>query len=194
MSDQPEKKQSKGKNFKRYGSRYKARRRAVDVLYEAEARDMDPVAIVADRVTLARVDVELAAPIASYTSQIVSGVAEELNRIDDVISGYLADDWELNRISAVDRAILRVALWELIFNPEVPVKTAVAEAVELASQYSGAHAPAYINVALDAAVKNIAELRQPPESLGEISFADALTQAEDEVPADDAAESDAPEP
>ena len=147
---------------------------------------MDPVAIVEDRISLARVDITLVAPIAPYTSDIIAGVAEELNRIDDIIAEYLAENWELNRISAVDRAILRVAVWEMIFNPDVPVKTALSEAVELASQYSGASAPAYINAVLDSVVKNIDELRQLPVGVSEVddadelSFADALAQAGEE--------------
>ncbi len=147
---------------------------------------MDPVAIVEDRISLARVDITLVAPIAPYTSDIIAGVAEELNRIDDIIAEYLAENWELNRISAVDRAILRVAVWEMIFNPDVPVKTALSEAVELASQYSGASAPAYINAVLDSVVKNIDDLRQLPvgvsevDDANELSFADALAQAGEE--------------
>ena len=156
------------------------------MLYEAEARDVDPVAIVEDRISLARVDITLVAPIAPYTSDIIAGVAEELNRIDDIIAEYLAENWELNRISAVDRAILRVAVWEMIFNPDVPVKTALSEAVELASQYSGASAPAYINAVLDSVVKNIDALRRLPVGVSEVddadelSFADALAQAGEE--------------
>ena len=147
---------------------------------------MDPVAIVEDRINLARVDITLVAPIAAYTSEIIAGVAEELNRIDDVIAEYLAENWELSRISAVDRAILRVAVWEMIFNPDVPVKTALSEAVELASQYSGASAPAYINAVLDSVVKNIDDLRRLPvgvsevDDTDEVSFADALAQAGEE--------------
>ena len=147
---------------------------------------MDPVAIVEDRINLARVDITLVAPIAAYTSEIIAGVAEELNRIDDVIAEYLAENWELSRISAVDRAILRVAVWEMIFNPDVPVKTALSEAVELASQYSGASAPAYINAVLDSVVKNIGDLRRLPvgvsevDDTDEVSFADALAQAGEE--------------
>ncbi|MEJ5996826.1 transcription antitermination factor NusB [Corynebacterium sp. H130] len=136
-------------DFKRRGSRYKARRRAVDILFEAEARDVDPVAVVEDRVELARLPEPPVAPVAPYTREIVKGVAEELDRIDETIAQYLAEDWTLPRIPAVDRAILRVSTWELLFNPEVPRKTAVAEGIELASEYSTDVAPPYINAVLD---------------------------------------------
>lgn len=146
-------------NYKRRGSRYRARRRAVDILFEAEARDIDPVAILEDRITLSRSHESGVAPINPYTKQIVAGAAEELDRIDEVITAHLAEDWTLERISAVDRAVLRVAVWELLFNEEVPVVTAVVEAVELSSEYSTDDSPAYINALLDAVVQKIDDAR-----------------------------------
>lgn len=146
-------------NYKRRGSRYRARRRAVDMLFEAEARDIDPVAILEDRITLSRSHESGVAPVNPYTKQIVAGAAEELDRIDEVITAHLAEDWTLERISAVDRAVLRVAVWELLFNEEVPVVTAVVEAVELSSEYSTDDSPAYINALLDAVVRKIDDAR-----------------------------------
>lgn len=198
----PEPSRKKIKSYRRHGSRYKARRRGVDILYEAESRDVDPVAIVYDRVELSSDNANQVAPVSPYTQQIVAGVAEELDQIDEVISTYLSTDWELHRISAVDRAILRVAVWELIFNEEVPLKTVLSEAVELAAQYSGAKAPAYINAVLDSAVKDIDELRAEPTKLDEgkeLTFEEALEAAEqllddaDADPAPVAVTSDDPE-
>ncbi|GAA4790886.1 hypothetical protein CCANI_07795 [Corynebacterium canis] len=151
---------------KRRGSRYRARRRAVDILFEAEFRDVDPVAIVQDRIELSQQPDPPVAPIAEYTQHIVGGVAVELDRVDDTISRYLADNWLLERIPAVDRAILRIAVWEMLFNPDVPVKTAVVEGVELGSEYSTDFAAPYINAVLDAVARNIEELRA--EALAEI--------------------------
>ncbi|QCB28521.1 transcription antitermination factor NusB [Corynebacterium endometrii] len=142
------KSESKDK-FKRHTARYRARRRAADILYEAESRDVDPVAIVQDRVALARDNEHGVAPIAEYTQQIVAGAAEELDVIDETIERYLSEDWELFRIPAVDRAILRVGVWELLFNPDVPKVTAVVEGVELASEYSTDAAAPYIHAVLD---------------------------------------------
>ena len=82
-----------------------------------------------------------------------------LDRVDEVISRYLLDNWMLERLPAVDRAILRVATWELLFNPDVPVKTAVVEGVELASEYSTDAAAPYINAALDAIAGAVDDLR-----------------------------------
>ncbi|MCK6082060.1 transcription antitermination factor NusB [Corynebacterium sp. LaCa54] len=136
-------------NYKRHTARYRARRRAADILYEAENRDIDPVAIVEDRIALAREDRNAVAPIAEYTKVIIKGAAEELDVIDETIARYLSEDWELHRIPAVDRAILRVSVWELLFNPDVPTATAVVEGVEIASQYSNEQAAPYIHAVLD---------------------------------------------
>lgn len=145
-------------NHKRHTARYRSRRRAADILYEAENRDVDPVAIVEDRVALAREDRHAVAPIANYTKVIVQGVAEELDAIDDTISRYLSQNWELHRIPAVDRAILRLSVWELLFNPDVPTATAVVEGVELASQYSHDQAAPYIHAVLDDVAQSRSEL------------------------------------
>ncbi|WJZ02791.1 hypothetical protein CFREI_07530 [Corynebacterium freiburgense] len=167
---------------KRRGSRYRARARAVDILFEAEFRDVDPVAIVEDRIELSQQPEFDIPPVTPYTQQIVGGVAVELDRVDDTIARYLAKNWELERIPAVDRAILRIAVWELLFNPEVPTKTAVVEGVELGSQYSTDFAAPYINAVLDAVAKNIDELRA--EAQAEIAAADSPETVEENTPDD----------
>ncbi|MDP9851142.1 transcription antitermination factor NusB [Corynebacterium lowii] len=145
--------------WRRHGARYKARRRAVDVLFEAEARDVDPMSIVEDRTELARVPQNQVPPIAEYTRQIVLGAAEELDAVDTTIARFLNEQWELGRIPAVDRAILRMSVWELLFNPEVPKATAVVEGVEIASEYSGDQAAPYIHAVLDDVAENLQEIR-----------------------------------
>ncbi len=175
-------------NYKRHTARYRARRRAADILFEAESRDVDPVSIVEDRIALARDESNGVAPIAEYTSQIVRGAAEELDAIDEAISRYLSEDWEFYRLPAVDRAIMRVSVWELLFNPDVPVATAVVEGVELASQYSTDQAAPYIHAVLD----DIAQSRSADNPMAQVAE-DADTEGsegaegtEDAVVADDA--------
>ena len=129
--------------------RYRARRRAADILYEAETRDLDPVAIVDDRVELAAWEQSSVPPVAEYTKEIVSGAAEKLDEIDELISRFLSQEWELGRLPAVDRAIMRVSAWEILFNAEVPAAVAVVEGVELASEYSTESAAPYIHAVLD---------------------------------------------
>lgn len=136
-------------DYKRHGARYRARRRAVDILFEAETRDIDPVAIVEDRAELARDPQNAVAPIADYTREIILGVAETLDDLDDHIERFLDRDWELHRLPAVDRQILRVATWEILFNDEVPPAIAIANALEMATEYSGNQAPPYIHAMLD---------------------------------------------
>lgn len=164
-------------NYKRHTARYRARRRAADILYEAENRDVDPVAIVEDRVALAREDRHAVAPIADYTKVIVQGVAEELDAIDDAISRYLSQNWELHRIPAVDRAILRLSVWELLFNLDVPTATAVVEGVELASQYSHDQAAPYIHAVLDDVAQSRSELS--PMENGEEEDSESSARADE---------------
>ena len=139
-------------NYKRRGARYRARRRAVDLLFEAEQRGVDPEGLIEERLELARDMGSGVAPVAEYTEEIVRGVAAEIDGIDSTISSYLSPEWPLRRLPAVDRAILRVGTWELFHNPDVPPRVAVVEGVELASEYSTDVAPPYINAVLDAEV------------------------------------------
>ncbi|WP_305094910.1 transcription antitermination factor NusB [Prescottella sp. R16] len=128
---------------KKLGARHKARKRAVDFLFEAEARDVDPVELAEDRARLAARD-ESVAPVAPYTATIVEGVAENLDRLDQVIESHL-QDWTLERLPAVDRAILRIAVWELFHATDVPPVVAVDEAVELAKELSTDESPGFVN-------------------------------------------------
>lgn len=140
-------------NYKRHGARYRARRRAVDLLFEAEQRGMDVVKLIDERLEMV-LDPDLdVKPIADYTEQIVRGVAAEVIGIDSTISSYLTEEWPLHRLPAVDRAILRLSTWELFYNSEVPPRVAVVEGVELASEYSTDVAAPYINAVLDAESK-----------------------------------------
>lgn len=137
------------KNYKRHGSRYAARSHAVQILYEAEARDTDPVEVMAEHAESSAQPDAPVKPVADYTRSIIEGVAVELNHLDQVLADHLSENWTLDRLPAVDRAVLRVSTWELLCNPEVPTPTAVVEGVELAYQYSGRQSSAYVNGVLD---------------------------------------------
>ena len=136
-------------DYKRHGARYRARRRAVDILFEAETRDIDPVAIVEERTDLAKNPANAVAPIADYTRVIIAGAAESLDEIDDSIERFLSENWELHRIPAVDRAILRVATWEILYNDEVEAPIAISNAMEMSTEYAGDNASPYIHAVLD---------------------------------------------
>ena len=92
---------------KKFGARHKARKRAVDFLFEAEARDLDPVNLAAERVDLSTKD-DTVAPVNPYTVTVVTGVAENLDRLDRVISDHL-QDWTLDRLPAVTLATSNLA-------------------------------------------------------------------------------------
>ncbi|MEU1431043.1 transcription antitermination factor NusB [Nocardia sp. NPDC056611] len=153
MADQSDK-----KSFKKLGARHKARRRAVDLLFEAEARDIDPADLLSERVSLS-VREESIAPINPYTRVLVEGVADDLDRVDGTIESYLSQDWTLPRLPAVDRAILRVAVWELFHANDVPPVVAVDEAVELAKELSTDDSPSFINGVLGQVVQVAPQVR-----------------------------------
>ncbi|NEW40502.1 transcription antitermination factor NusB [Nocardia cyriacigeorgica] len=140
MADQPAEKKPA---FKKLGARHKARRRAVDLLFEAEARDIDPADLIDERIELSASD-QAVAPVHAYTRTLVEGVADDLDRVDGTIESYL-QDWTLSRLPAVDRAILRIAVWELFHANDVPPVVAVDEAVELAKELSTDDSPSFVN-------------------------------------------------
>jgi N utilization substance protein B len=142
---------------KRAGSRRKARRRAVELLFEAEARDLDPVELAAER--SAELVKDLSAPqLTPYALLVLEGVRDNLPVVDQTISEHLRD-WTLGRLPAVDRSILRIAVWELLFAPDIPTAVAVDEALELAKELSTDESPAFINGVLGRLVGMAEEIR-----------------------------------
>jgi N utilization substance protein B len=115
----------------------------VDLLFEAEARGLSPAEVVKVRTALAASNPDVTA-LASYTITAALGVGEHAAHIDDLISSHL-QGWTLDRLPAVDRAILRVAVWELLFADDVPEPVAVDEAVRLAKELSTDDSPAFVN-------------------------------------------------
>lgn len=119
-------------------ARGKARSRALDILFEAEQRSVAPSEVIQRR--LERTDQQ----INPYTEEIVSGVVSKQGQIDELLRTY-AQGWTLERMPAVDRVILRIGTWELLFNDEVPDGVAVSEAVALARTMSTDDSPAFVN-------------------------------------------------
>jgi N utilization substance protein B len=124
-------------------ARTKARKRAVDVLYEAELRGRDRLDLLRERLP----DAE--PPIPEHTVRLVEGVAEHAARIDALIDAH-ATNWSLERLPDVDRAILRMAVFELLWVQDVPDVVVIDEAVELAKTLSTDDSPAYVNGVLGA--------------------------------------------
>ncbi|GAB7144250.1 transcription antitermination factor NusB [Mycobacterium riyadhense] len=123
--------------------RHQARKRAVDLLFEAEARGMSPVEVVDARTALAETQPDVR-PLHPYTAAVARGVSAHAAHIDDLITSHL-QGWTLDRLPAVDRAILRVSVWELLYADDVPEPVAVDEAVELAKELSTDDSPGFVN-------------------------------------------------
>lgn len=123
--------------------RHLARKRAVDLLFEAEARGLTPAELAEMRAALAAANREVA-PVHPYTAAVARGVSEHAAHVDDLISSHL-QGWTLERLPAVDRAILRVAVWELLHAIDVPEPVAVDEAVQLAKELSTDESPGFVN-------------------------------------------------
>ncbi|OBH09307.1 MULTISPECIES: transcription antitermination factor NusB [unclassified Mycobacterium] len=123
--------------------RHHARKRAVDLLFEAEARGLGAAEVVDMRAALADANPDVA-PLQPYTVAAARGVGEHAAHIDDLISSHL-QGWTLDRLPAVDRAILRVAVWELLYADDVPEPVAVDEAVQLAKELSTDDSPGFVN-------------------------------------------------
>lgn len=121
----------------RIGARSKARKRAVDVLFEADQRGVPALEVLAARIAAA--DPELN----PYTLTMVRGVVEQRARLDELISTY-AQGWSLERMPAVDRALLRLGAWEVLYSDEVPDAVAVDEAITLATSLSTDDSPTFV--------------------------------------------------
>ncbi len=122
-------------------ARRKARKRALDVLYEADLRDLAPGAVLTtylDRIAQPRPDHM------DYTVGLVEGVAKHLDRIDELIASY-AEGWTIERMPVVDRNLARIAVYELLYLPEIDDAVAISEAVELARQMSTDDSPRFLN-------------------------------------------------
>jgi N utilization substance protein B len=131
------------------GSRREARERAVSLLYEAEAKSVSPQTVLD----------ELPLPAEPFTAELVAGVSEHLEELDDLLRAH-AVDWRLERMPAIDRAVLRMGGFELSYRPDVPVGAVISEAVELAKQYSTDESGRFVNGMLSA----IAAKVRPDES------------------------------
>ncbi|MBS9532166.1 transcription antitermination factor NusB [Mycobacterium sp. M1] len=123
--------------------RHLARKRAVDLLFEAEARGLTAAHTAELRAALAEQQPDVA-PLHPYTVAVAEGVTAHSAHIDDLISSHL-QGWTLERLPAVDRAILRVAVWELLHAEDVPEPVAVDEAVQLAKELSTDDSPGFVN-------------------------------------------------
>jgi N utilization substance protein B len=119
-------------------ARSKARKRALDVLFEADQRGTDP------QTTLEQWVHRADPPVPDYAQTLVVGVAENVSRIDELLSAC-SDGWAIDRMPPVDRVVLRLGVYELLWRDEIPTAVAIDEAVELAKSLSTDDSPAFVN-------------------------------------------------
>ena len=119
-------------------ARSKARKRALDVLFEAELRREPVLEILGERAA------EQTPPVPAYTRELVEGVQSHRARIDELLAAH-AQGWALDRMPAVDRNILRIGAYELLWQDQVPDAVAIDEAVQLARDLSTDGSPAFVN-------------------------------------------------
>jgi N utilization substance protein B len=122
------------------GARTKARKRAIDLLFEAENRGLNARDLLAERLAKPVTEAQLN----QYTSDLVEGVVEHWTDINELLSTY-SQGWTLERMPSVDRAILRLGAFEVLYATEVPENVAIAEAVELAKSLSTDDSPKFVN-------------------------------------------------
>ena len=122
-------------------ARRKSRRRALDVLYSADLRDIPARTVLAD--TLARMGSEVPAHMA-YAVELVEGVEANAGRIDELLSSY-AEGWTLDRMPVVDRNLARIAVYEMLHRDDIDDAVAISEAVALAGELSTDSSPRFLN-------------------------------------------------
>ena len=132
-------------------ARSKARKRALDVLFAADVRGESATE------ALDRAIAEGEGPTNDYTSVLVRGVVEHRDRLDELLSSY-SEGWTLDRMPAVDRNVLRLGLWELLYADDIPDAVAVSEAMALVSDLSTDESPQFVNGVLGNLARNKATL------------------------------------
>jgi N utilization substance protein B len=135
-------------------ARTKARKRALDILFESEARGADPLVVLKERQ-----GTEDAPPVSEYAARLVEGVVERRERIDQLLTEH-SEGWSVARMPAVDRTLLRIGVYELLWIDEIDDPVAITEAVELARTLSTDDSPRFVNGVLGR-IADIAEHLRP---------------------------------
>jgi len=121
-------------------ARSKARKRALDILFEADQRGVNAETLLAQRIAKPATEHALN----EYTVELVQGVVAKWNQINELLASY-SQGWTIERMPAVDRAILRIGAWEVVYSETVPDVVAISEAVVLATSLSTDDSPTFVN-------------------------------------------------
>jgi N utilization substance protein B len=117
-----------------HGTRRQSRERALSLLYEAETKGLPAPDVLS----------QLPVKPAKFAADLVEGVTEHQDELDKYLSDY-AQDWTVDRMPALDRALLRMSVFELIYRPDIPTGVVISEAVELAQDYSTDESAGFVN-------------------------------------------------
>jgi N utilization substance protein B len=131
-------------------SRRKSRELALQMLFQWEVGHHPPAEVVRNFLRSQRIDVEEE----SFARTLFEGTVSEIRQIDNLVRGQ-SENWRPERMAAVDRSILRVALYELLYHPETPAAVVINEAVEIARRFSGEDSVEFVNGVLDGIRKNL---------------------------------------
>ena len=178
-------------------ARATARKRALNTLYEADEKGQDFLSLLAERIE----EPGAQTPLPDYAIEIVRGVADHRREIDYMLNEH-STGWKVRRMAVVDRNILRIAAWEIIFNDDVPDRVAIDEALGLAKTLSDGDSPAFIHGLLSAICDDTEgreailhpdaqpsdDGQEPGEPAGEASHAEAETGDSEESEDDDIAD------
>ena len=132
-------------------TRSKARKAALDLLYEGDIRKTSPSALMLQRIT----DVEYV--IRDFTKELIDGVEQNRRKIDELITTY-SQGWDMDRMPVIDRNILRIGIYEVLWSKDVPEAVAISEALELAQTLSTDDSSKYINGVLSKVLEIKADL------------------------------------
>ncbi|MDO5048362.1 MAG: transcription antitermination factor NusB [Actinomycetaceae bacterium] len=163
---------------RRYTSRTRARKRAIDTIFEADQRgQMTPGAIL-ELLDERKVVTAAQTPLPEYAIQIIEGVAAHIYQIDDLLEVHTTKR-DFDRLPSADRAVLRVGTWEIVWNDDVPAITAIDEAVTITKDISTDESPSVVNGILDAIRKEAAEVQATDDA-----FQAALAPRDEDEPVD----------
>lgn len=123
-------------------ARSKARKQALDILFESDIRNSSPIDLLSTR--LLDVEGPDARPVREYAQELVNGVVDHRRKIDELISTY-AQGWDMDRLPVVDRNVLRIAIYELLWREDIPDAVAIDEALTLAKLLSTDESAGYIH-------------------------------------------------
>lgn len=126
-------------------ARSTARKRALNTLYEADEKGQDILSLLDERIA----EPGAQTPLPDYAVEIVRGVADHRRDIDRMLNDH-STSWKVRRMHVIDRNILRIATWEIVYNDEVPDKVAIDEAINLAKTLCDDDAPSFIHGLLSA--------------------------------------------